>query len=59
METAPPVFIDNKPNFKVSETFNMKVNENNIKLMISYNDEIILFEDQDVKLEVNMKDETV
>ena len=44
METAPPVFIDNKPNFKVSETFNMKVNENNIKLMISYNDEIILFE---------------
>lgn len=35
---------DNKMNFNFTETFNIKVNDNNIKLSISYNDEIIYFE---------------
>lgn len=43
MET-PPLPNDNKINFNVSETFNMKVNEKNIKLKISYNEQLFRFE---------------
>lgn len=43
MET-PPISNDDKINFNVSETFNIKVNEKNIKLQISYNEKSIFFE---------------
>ena len=43
MET-PPSPNDNKINFNASETFNMKVNEKDVKLKLSYNEQFFLFE---------------
>ena len=43
MET-PPFENENKINFNFSESFDIKVNEKNIKLKISYNEKLIFFE---------------
>lgn len=40
---------NDKMNFNASETFKIKVDEKNIKLKISYNEKIILFEAEDEK----------
>ena len=53
METAPPIINENKMNFKVSEIFDI----NDIKLTISYNDDIILFKAEEKEANVFPKKE--